>query len=99
MSAVVRGDINSLMLQLSHARAWPVPFQWGVILCAVLASVAFGLTPPAEATGGRPSFQIPFRCGERWEASTRSGHRGIDWNKGNGSADLGRAVAASAAGI
>lgn len=56
------------------------------------------MVPPADAAGTRPSFQIPFRCGERWTASSRSGHPAIDWNKGTGSADLGMPVTASAAG-
>ena len=44
-------------------------------------------------------FQTPFQCGEGWTASTRSGHRGIDWNWGTGSSDLGKPVTAAAAGV
>lgn len=66
---------------------------------ALLFLAASLLAPPAAAAGARPPFQMPFRCGERWEAHTRSGHRAIDWNLGNGSDDLGRRVMASASGI
>ena len=73
--------------------------RWVLVLCALLIGTAGWEAPVAQAAGARPSFQIPFRCGERWEASSRSGHPAIDWNKGNGSDDLGMAVTASAAGI
>ncbi len=66
-----------------------------VVLCAASVLVA---APPAEAVGPRPAFQIPFRCGERWRAFTRSGHPAIDWNFGTGSDDLGKTVTAAAAG-
>ena len=69
-----------------------------VVLATVVTLTAGLIVPPAAAAGTRPSFQIPFRCGEPWKASTRSGHRGIDWNSGTGSDDLGMPVTASAAG-
>lgn len=71
---------------------------------AVLAAVVLTATsvivspPPAQAAGPRPAFQIPFRCGERWGANSRSGHPAIDWNFGVASNDLGKTVTASAAG-
>lgn len=86
------------MVLLSNARALRVPLRWGLTVCAVFALIASGLSEPAEGANSRPSFQIPFRCGQRWEASTRAGHRAIDWNKGSGSDDLGQPVTASAAG-
>lgn len=76
-----------------HRRA-----RLAVVLAAVVCLTASLMVPPAVAADARPSFQIPFRCGERWSANTRSGHRGIDWNKGTGSDDLGLPVTASAAG-
>ena len=71
-----------------------------VVLAVVLVSAAAVLptAPPAQAAGPRPSFQIPFRCGERWGAFGRSGHPAIDWNYGTGSDDLGATVTAAAAG-
>ena len=53
----------------------------------------------AAASGSRPAFQMPFRCGDRWQAFTRSGHTAVDWNKGSGSDDLGLPVTAAAPGI
>ena len=67
-------------------------------MAVLIATTGLPAAPPAVAAGTRPSFQIPFRCGDTWQASSRSGHAAIDWNKGNGSADLGLPVTASAAG-
>jgi hypothetical protein len=71
---------------------------WVSVFVAVAIAAGCLVAPPAAAAGPRPSFQIPFRCGEKWDAFTRSGHRGIDWNFGTGSDDLGKPVTASAAG-
>ena len=58
----------------------------------VAAGLAVGFTlslnlpvqPRAEAAGARPHFQLPFQCGQKWKAFTRSGHRpnenSIDFN-------------------
>lgn len=80
------------------ARAFRDLLRWVVASTAIMATVCGPLAAPVQAAGERPVFQIPFQCAERWEATTRSGHRAVDWNQGTGSADLGLPVAASAAG-
>src|SRR5687767_8742667 len=85
---------GSLTTRPFHGSFWGAA-AFAALLLAVVALPA----PPAAAAGARPPFQMPFRCGERWEADTRSGHRAIDWNFGNGSDDLGRRVTAAASGI
>ena len=84
----------------SVAARGPLGRLRGVVIGAALIAL-FGtlLAPPADAAGTRPPFQMPFRCGERWEAHSRGGHSAVDWNLGNGSADLGKTVTAAAAGI
>ena len=37
---------------------------------ALPAVLALGLAPGAEAAGPRPDFQMPFACGQTWDAST-----------------------------
>ena len=64
-----------------------------------MAALLVAVPGQAVAATSRPAFQIPFRCGDRWDAFTRSGHAAIDWNKGTGSDDLGLPVTASAPGI
>ena len=71
----------------------------GLLSVIALAMLVAPLAVPADAATARPAFQIPFRCEDRWEAVTRSGHQAIDWNQGNGSDDLGLVVTAAAAGI
>jgi Peptidase family M23 len=65
------------------------------VLCVVTAA------PGAVAAAARPSFQLPFACGERWEGSTRPTHSpsemSIDWNRD--SHDLGHPVLATAPGV
>jgi hypothetical protein len=67
-------------------------------LCTVVALAA----PPAAAiANSRPSFQLPFACGERWEGSTRPTHSpselAIDWNRD--AHDLGHPVVVTAPGV
>jgi hypothetical protein len=70
-----------------------------VALCAV--SAVFSGAPAVAATVARPTFQLPFACGERWEGSTRPTHSpsefSIDWNRD--AHDLGHPVIATAPGI
>ncbi len=55
---------------------------------------------PAMA-GSRPTFQMPFACGERWEASSRPTHSpspwSVDWNRD--AYDAGHMVVATAPGV
>ena len=92
------GD-SSFLLTSGAARRRPGRLRGVVLAAALLAIIGGLLAPPAAAAGARPPFQMPFRCGERWEAHTRYGHRGVDWNFGNGSDDYGKTVTAAAAGI
>jgi biotin carboxyl carrier protein len=72
---------------------------------ATAAAAALVLLTPghalAAAQGSKPSFQMPFACGERWEASSRPTHSpsplSVDWNRD--AHDLGRIVVAPAPGI
>jgi hypothetical protein len=54
-------------------RAFPRAAAVGVFVGAALALISPG-SGPASAAGPRPLFQLPFACGERWSASTRSDH-------------------------
>ncbi|HEY7044636.1 MAG TPA: VCBS repeat domain-containing M23 family metallopeptidase [Nocardioidaceae bacterium] len=55
---------------------------------------------PASAIS-KPTFQMPFACGERWEASSRPTHSpspwAVDWNRD--ADDLGHIVVATAPGV
>jgi len=69
------------------------------MLGAVLASAT------AEGAGPRPVFQMPFACGQTWEASTYSGHWPDedsidlgDWDASDANMSQGAPVLASAAG-
>jgi hypothetical protein len=69
----------------------------GLVPVAVLALLQ---SSPAGAVTTRPTFQMPFACGESWDGSTRSSHSpspySIDWNRdGN---DLGHVVVATQPG-
>src|SRR2546423_14343317 len=45
------------------------------LAAAAVAVVATVLTPlQAHAAGPRPLFQLPFPCGQTWQASTYAGH-------------------------
>lgn len=72
----------------------------------LLASLASGalllaatvLPQSAKPVQAAPLFRMPFRCGQTWIASTRSGHSpqlAVDFNRDN---DFGDAVIASAGG-
>ena len=37
---------------------------------ALLVTAALAASPAAQASGPRPLFQMPFACGQTWEAST-----------------------------
>ncbi|WP_317620332.1 M23 family metallopeptidase [Streptomyces sp. CBMA156] len=68
---------------------------------AAIATVALSLlsVPSAHAVG-RPNFQLPVPCGEKWTASTYAGHNpngSVDLNHYPGD-DFGLPVAASADG-
>ena len=41
---------------------------------ALLVVAALLISPGAQAAGPRPLFQMPFACGQTWEASTYDGH-------------------------
>ncbi len=66
-------------------------------LIAVVVGMA-GRERTAKAAGPMPNFQIPFPCGEVWYASSRAGHKAIDWNL-LGAEDDGKPVVASADGF
>ncbi|MPZ74837.1 MAG: peptidoglycan DD-metalloendopeptidase family protein [Nitriliruptorales bacterium] len=85
------------MTAKSPRRMWLSRVTLGLALVSLFFSSV--PTPPAHAAGSRPLFQVPFSCGEEWKASTYPGHGGVDWNWGVGADDLGRPVAAAAAGI
>ncbi|MBW5484586.1 VCBS repeat domain-containing M23 family metallopeptidase [Streptomyces bambusae] len=62
---------------------------------------AYGAVPmAAAASSDRPKFQMPFKCGESWRGSSRSGHSpsayAIDWT--DGGSTVNRPVLASASG-
>ncbi|WP_231406046.1 VCBS repeat domain-containing M23 family metallopeptidase [Streptomyces clavuligerus] len=73
----------------------------GTALSVVLAASALTLGAASSAqAGARPDFQLPFRCGEVWQASTYPGHDpigSVDFNQYPGD-DTGKPVAASANG-
>ena len=64
--------------------------RWAIALAPV-AVPALVTSPAAEAAGPRPMFQMPFACGQTWEASTYSSH----WPDQD-SIDLGQWTAADA---
>ncbi|WP_282204975.1 M23 family metallopeptidase [Kitasatospora fiedleri] len=73
--------------------------SFSISLAVLVASAAFGLPGPAAQAAGRPTFQLPFPCGETWTATTYSGHspaNSVDFNYYP--EDLGRQVSASAPG-
>ena len=52
---------------------------YGSRLVAVVTLAVCGFAAvPALAVGPRPLFQLPFRCGEKWEAFTRADHRPVE---------------------
>lgn len=74
----------------------------GLALTAGLTTIA---TVPAQASGPRPNFQVPFACGQTWAGETRTSHSplyAIDFNHYDAAGtpdDLGRRVMASAGGV
>jgi hypothetical protein len=68
-------------------------------MVSVCVSLVVGALP-AMATS-KPTYQMPFACGERWEGSSRPTHSpsplAVDWNRD--SHDLGHKVVATAPGI
>jgi hypothetical protein len=75
------------------------------LMVAAPIAVATSDTSSSESTlSGRPSFKVPFECGQRWLGSNWNGHspaHSIDWNhydEGGGTDDFGRRVFASAGG-
>ena len=76
-----------------------------VVLAVAPFTLAALLASPAEAAGPRPFFQMPFACGQTWEASTYDGHwpdqDSIDlgeWTAGDANMSKGEPVLASADG-
>jgi hypothetical protein len=65
------------------------------------AVIATTLTPSPALAVARPVFQLPFACGERWEASSRPTHSpspwSVDWNRD--AHDLRHIVVATAPGV
>ncbi|MFK0259014.1 peptidoglycan DD-metalloendopeptidase family protein [Streptomyces sp. NPDC090445] len=62
----------------------------------------YGATPMAAAASlGRPTFQMPFKCGETWYGDSRSYHspspHAIDWTQGGSTVNS--PVVASAGGV
>lgn len=50
----------------------------GLVVAVTVTLAVSGLAVPAAAAGPRPAFQLPFRCGEVWEAATRQDHRPVE---------------------
>ncbi|WP_117212318.1 VCBS repeat domain-containing M23 family metallopeptidase [Allorhizocola rhizosphaerae] len=49
-----------------------------VAAATVTLAVCSFAAVPAAAAGPRPVFQLPFPCGEQWQAFTRSNHRPVE---------------------
>ncbi|MBW4721566.1 VCBS repeat domain-containing M23 family metallopeptidase [Saccharothrix obliqua] len=71
------------------------------VVTTSLTAALFTIVIPAEAVGPRPIFQVPFECGQVWEASTYDGHKpntnSLDFLKVGGGSN-GQPILASAAG-
>ena len=72
-----------------------------VALCLAaftMASTLMVLAAPTPASAAPADYQMPFPCGETWQATTYAGHtsNAVDFNYPGG--DYGRSVVASAAG-
>jgi Peptidase family M23 len=81
----------------------PTLRRWASALA--IAAVPLVATSAAEAAGPRPLFQMPFACGQTWEASTYNGHwpdqDSIDlgeWTDADANMSQGEPVLASADG-
>lgn len=68
---------------------------------AVTACLALLAAGSAAVAVEKPTFQMPFTCGETWQGSTRSSHSpsplSVDWNRD--AYDQGKMVVASASGV
>lgn len=51
---------------------------WLVAAVAVTVAVSSFGAVPAVAAGPQPAFQLPFRCGEQWQAATRESHDPVE---------------------
>ena len=83
------------------ARSRPGTRALSALVAAALAVLVVLVGPNPALAMHTPDFQMPFACGERWEASTRSTHSpsalSVDWNRD--SHDLGHPVVADAPGV
>jgi len=72
-----------------------------VLTVLLVAALVLLLAPGRALAINKPDFQLPFACGERWEASTRPTHSpsalSVDWNRD--AHDLGHPVVADAPGV
>lgn len=70
------------------------------VALVALITAGLGLTA-APAQAAKPTFQMPFSCGERWNGSSRATHSpsplSVDWNRD--AYDLGKIAVASAPGV
>ena len=78
--------------------------RWSAALAVTAVSTLLA-SSAAEAAGPRPFFQMPFACGQTWEASTYNGHwpdqDSIDlgeWTPADANMSQGEPVLASADG-
>lgn len=67
---------------------------WTAVLCTTTTLV---VALPAQAAGARPTFQLPFPCGQAWTGGSYPGHAqyAIDFNRPG---DVGDPILASEAG-
>ncbi|HZE37917.1 MAG TPA: M23 family metallopeptidase [Stackebrandtia sp.] len=79
--------------------------RWLLGLSAAVALIAAATIPVfAQAdvnTTSKPAFQMPFHCGQTWQAATFTGHSpqlAVDWQSYGGHQIDGTPVAAAAAG-
>ncbi|MGC4938798.1 FG-GAP-like repeat-containing protein [Kribbella sp. DT2] len=69
-----------------------------------VAGTAIAAPASSAQVDAKPTFELPFPCGEKWNGATYTGHGGdnsfpLDFNWGAGDDDLGKPVVASAAGV
>lgn len=74
-------------------------FRVILALAVILTISVFLPTSPSSALSNVPAYEMPFPCGEAWNAATYDGHssndNALDFNSAN---DLGKPVLASASG-
>ncbi len=72
-----------------------------LIIAVTASAAALAVSAGPALAASKPVFQMPFACGERWEASSRATHSpsalSVDWNRD--AHDLGHIVVASAPGV